>query len=70
MGQNLDLSMGKVHMKAPLTKTNTEKRSNKCNKCEYAPIHEGNLGRHLKTHSGEKPNKCNQCEFASSQASN
>ena len=43
-------------------------KSNKCNQCEYASSHTGNLRTHLKTHSREKSNKCNQCDYASSQA--
>ena len=42
----------------------------KCNQCDYASSHAGDLRRHLKTHSGEKPNKCNQCDYASSHAGN
>ena len=45
-------------------------KSNKCNLCDYASPHAGNLRTHLKMHSGEKSNKCNQCDFASSQAGN
>ena len=45
-------------------------KSHKCNQCEYASSHAGNLRQHLKTHSGEKSNKCNQCDFATSQAGN
>ena len=43
-------------------------KSNKCNQCDYASYHAGDLRRHLKRHSGEKSNKCNQCNYASSQA--
>ena len=43
-------------------------KSNKCNQCDYASSHTGNLRTHLKTHSGEKSNKCDQCDFASSLA--
>ena len=43
-------------------------KSNKCNQCNYASFHAGDLRTHLKTHSGEKPNKCNQCDYATSQA--
>ena len=38
----------------------------KCNRCEYASSHKGNLRIYLKKHSGEMPYKCNQCDFASS----
>ena len=43
-------------------------KSNKCNQCDFASSHAGNLRSHLITHSGEKSNKCNQCDFASLQA--
>ena len=43
--------------------------STKCNHCEYAFSHAGNLRQHLKTHTGEKHNKCNQCDYASSKTS-
>ena len=45
-------------------------KSNKCNQCDYASSHTGDLRRHLKTHSGEKSNECNQCDFASTLAGN
>ena len=49
--------------------TNNEgEKSNKCNQCDYATAHAGNLRTHFKMHSGEKPNKCNQCDYASSEA--
>ena len=44
-------------------------KSNKCNQCDYASSHAGNLGTHLKTHNGEKSNKCKHCDFASSYVS-
>ena len=44
-------------------------KSHKCNQCDYASSHAGNLRRHLIIHSGEKSNKCNQCDFASSYTS-
>ena len=40
----------------------------KCNQCNYASNHAGNLRTHLKMHIGEKSNKCNQCDYASSYA--
>ena len=43
-------------------------KSNKCNQCDYASSHTGNLRAHLITHSEERLNKCNQCDYASSQA--
>ena len=45
-------------------KTNNIIKSHKCNQCDYASSHTGNLRTHLKMHSGEKPNKCNQCDYA------
>ena len=39
-------------------------KSNKCNQCEYASPHTGNLKTHSKTHRGEKSHKCEQCNFA------
>ena len=43
-------------------------KSNKCNLCDYASSHAGDLRRHIKTHTGEKSNKCSLCDYASSQA--
>ena len=34
-----------------------EEKSNKCDQCDYAFSHTGDLRRHLKTHSGEKSKK-------------
>ena len=45
-------------------------KSIKCNQCDYAFSHAGNLRTHLKTHSGEKSIKCNQCDYASAHPSN
>ena len=36
-------------------KTGKNKKSNKCNQCDFASAQAGHLKRHLKTHSGEKP---------------
>ena len=47
-----------------------KKKLNKCNLCDYASGHKGNLRTHLKTHFREKAYKCNQCDFASVQADN
>ena len=46
-----------------------EKKSNKCNQCNYSSPSKHILMTHLKIHSGEKTNKCNQCNFASIHAS-
>ena len=72
MDENCDLRRLNVNEKAPImrvTKTGKDKRSNKCNQCDYGSSHSGHFKTHLKTHSGEKSHKCNQCDFASSQAS-
>ena len=45
-------------------------KTKKCNQCDYAPSHAGQLRTHLRTHSGEKLNKCNQCNYAFFDASN
>ena len=72
MDQNHELSNinSDVNVKAPMEVTGTGqgKSSNKCNQCEYASSHTGNLRTHLKSHRGEKPNKCSQCDYASSEA--
>ena len=72
MGQDLiDDDFSGVNADVPFRNTNNEGvKSNKCNQCDYAPSHAGDIRKHLKTHSGEKSNKCNQCDYASSQASN
>ena len=36
----------------------------KCNHCDFASVHVGDLKRHLKTHSGDKTYKCNQCNYS------
>ena len=51
-------------------KYNQCENANKCDQCNFASIHAGNMKKHLKRHSGEKPNKCTQCDYAFSQASN
>ena len=43
-------------------------KSNKCNQCNLAFHHAGNLKNHLKTHSGEKDYKCNKCHYKASRA--
>ena len=65
------LSVNNVGLEAAIgvTKGGQAKRSNKCNQCEYASSHAGNLMMHLKTHSGEKSNKCNQFNYASAHTS-
>ena len=37
----------------------------KCNQCDFASSHAGDLRRHLTKHSGEKYKKCNQCNYVS-----
>ena len=37
----------------------------KCNQCDFASSHAGDLRRHLTKHSGEKYKKCNQCDYVS-----
>ena len=54
----------------PKKVTNKVIKSNKCNQCDYASSHAGNLRQHSKIHSGKKSNKCKQCNFASSRAGN
>ena len=70
MEQNLDNYVFDLKANVKILKKNTDNviKSHKCNQCNFASSHTGDLGRHLKTHSGEKSNKCNQCDFASSQA--
>ena len=47
-----------VNVDVPLRNTNNEVvKSYKCNQCNYASSHAGNLRTHLKIHSGEKRNK-------------
>ena len=67
MNESFDLRRLNVNEKAPImrvTKTCKDKRSNKCNQCEYSSSHAGQFKTHLKSHSGEKSNKCNQCNYA------
>ena len=59
MQKNFSESVANVH----------REKSNKCNLCDYASSHAGNLRTHLKAHSGEKSKRCNQCDFASSYSS-
>ena len=73
MDQNKELYEMSVHdasIETPLQETKTDqcKKSNKCNQCEYATSHTGNLKMHLKIHSGEKSLKCNLCKYSSSHA--
>ena len=73
MAQNLgphDSNKSQANKKVLNRDTNSEKRQDKCNQCDYASSHRSNLRIHLMRHSGEKLNKCNQCDFASSQSSN
>ena len=61
--ESYDLSANNESKKAPVRveKGGQGKSSNKCNQCDYASSHLGNLKRHLTVYSGEKSNKCNQC---------
>ena len=65
--ENYDFVLKGANGKIPKKTTDNVNKSNKCNQCDYASSHAGNLRTHLKTHSGEKANKCNQCDYASSQ---
>ena len=65
-----NMSEGNAIVRVQMKETNNGEKPNKCNQCDYASNHAGNLRDHLKTHSGEKPHKCNQCKYASSQATN
>ena len=66
--ENYDFVLKDANEKITKKTTDNVIKSNKCNQCDYASSHAGNLRTHLKTHSGEKANKCNQCDFASSRA--
>ena len=66
--KNYEFGLKDANGKILQKKTDNVIKSHKCNQCEYASTHAGNLRQHLKTHSGEKLNKCNQCDFATSQA--
>ena len=71
MEQNLkNLNLGLQDANVKIMKKNIDNviKSHKCNQCDYASSHAGQLRAHLKRHSGEKSNKCNQCGYASSQA--
>ena len=57
-----------ANVKIPKKTTDTVIKQNKCNQCDYASSHAGDLRTHLKIHSGEKSYKCNQCDFASTWA--
>ena len=49
---------------------NENKKSNKCNQCEYTSSAKSTLRSHLKMHSGERSHKCSLCNFAFVNASN
>ena len=68
--ENNDFAFKGANVKLQKKVTDKVIKSNKCNQCDYASSHAGNLRQHLKIHSGEKSHKCNQCLFASSQACN
>ena len=74
MDQNVEyneVNEGDVSMKTPIQVTKDgqyDKRSNRCNQCQYASSHIGNFKMHLKMHNGEKSEKCNQCSYATSHA--
>ena len=65
--ENHNVDENNVRIKPPkiVRKKDQDKRSNKCNQCDFASSYASNLRAHLKTHGGEKSNKCNQCNFAS-----
>ena len=67
--ENYDFVLKDANEKITKKTTDNVIKSNKCNQCDYASSHAGNLRTHLKTHSGEKSNKCNQCDYVSSYAS-
>ena len=70
--ENHNVDENNVRIKPPkiVRKKDQDKRSNKCNQCDFASSYASNLRAHLKRHSGKKSNKCNQCNFESSQVSN
>ena len=68
--ENYHLVFKGANVKLPKKVTDKVIKSSKCNQCDYASSHAGNLRQHLKIHSGEKSNKCNQCDYASSRADN
>merc|ERR1712045_923569 len=66
--ENHNLGNQAVEISMKMTKNVT--KLNKCNQCDYASSHKGNLRAHFKTHSGEKSNKCYQCDYATAHVSN
>ena len=67
--EHYDLGSKDVNVENIKKKTNNAMKSNKCDQCDSAISHAGNLRRHMRTHSGKRLNKCSQCNYASSQAS-
>ena len=63
-------NLGNQAVEIPMKMTKNVTKLKKCNQCNYASSHKGNLRAHLKTHSGEKSNKCNQCDYAAVSISN
>ena len=63
-----DLVLKGANIKIPKKITDKVITPVKCNQCDYASSHTGNLRQHLKIHSEEKSNKCNQCDYKSSRA--
>ena len=68
--ENYSSSLENVNVNIPRKNTDNVIKTNKCNQCDYATSHPGQLRRRFKTHSREKSNMCYLCDFASSEAAN
>ena len=64
--RNCDSVLKGANANIPKKITDKVIKSNKCNQCDYASSHAGNLRQHLKMNSEEKSNRCNQCDYKTS----
>ena len=48
----------------------TDKKSFKCDVCDYTTTHKSHLTRHSRIHTKERPYKCDICDYAAAQKGN